>query len=98
MILEDCPITILLVYITIQYSTIVIIVLVYDNKCHRTIPQYIMSYSVVHKNVTISSDGQQYYIFVLQYFSMPIGDFILCYLHFRIQYLFVFHSLYVLDL
>ena len=34
-ILENCPITILLVYITIQYSTIVKIV--YDDKCHRTI-------------------------------------------------------------
>ena len=41
----------LLVYSTIQYSAIVIIV--YHNKCHRKLPQYIMSYSVVHKNVTI---------------------------------------------
>ena len=39
-ILENCPITIvvhnLLVYSTIQYSTIVLVVIVYDNKCHRT--------------------------------------------------------------
>ena len=52
MILENCPITIvrsLLVYSTIQYNTIVLIV--YDNKCHRTIPQYIMVYCVVHKDV-----------------------------------------------
>ena len=56
-ILESCPITIvilnLLVYnSTIQYSTIVIIVYD-DSKCHRTIPHYIMSCSVVHKSVMI---------------------------------------------
>ena len=53
---ENCPLTIvilnLLVYnSTIQYSTIVI--LVYGSKCHRIVPQYIMSCSVVHKNVMI---------------------------------------------
>ena len=58
LILENCPITTvvhnLLVYSTIQYSTIiVIIIIIYDNKCHRTMPQYNMSYSVVHKNVMI---------------------------------------------
>ena len=42
----------LLVYnSTIQYSTIAIIV--YDSNCHRTIPHYIMSCGVVHKNVVI---------------------------------------------
>ena len=55
-ILENCPINTivilnLLVYSTIQYSTKVIIV--YDSKCHRTIPHYIMSCSVLHKNVMI---------------------------------------------
>ena len=35
--------------------------------------------SVVHKNVMILSDWQQYYIFVLQH--TPIGDLLLCYLH-----------------
>ena len=52
-ILENCPITIvilnLLVYSTLQYSTIVIIV--HDSKFHRTIAQHTMSCSVVHKNV-----------------------------------------------
>ena len=69
MILENCPITFailnLLVYSTIQYSTIVKIV--YDSKCHRTIPQYIMSCSVVHKNVMVLWDWQQCYVFVLQH-------------------------------
>ena len=44
----------LLVYLyssTIQYSNIAIIV--YDSKCHRTIPHYIMSCSVVHNNIGI---------------------------------------------
>ena len=49
-ILENCPISIVicnvLVFNTIQCSTIVIIL--YDSKWHRTIPQCIMSYSVVH--------------------------------------------------
>ena len=58
MILENCPITIvcnLLMCSTIQYNTIVMIV--YDNKCHRTIPQYIMGYSVVHKNEPFNDWG-----------------------------------------
>ena len=41
-ILENCPITTvvhnILVYSTLQYSAIVIIV--YYNKCHQTVPQY----------------------------------------------------------
>ena len=49
-LLENCQITFvilnLLLYSTIQYSTVVIIV--HDSKCQRTIPQYIMSCSVVH--------------------------------------------------
>ena len=50
-ILESCPkILNLLVYnSTIQYRTIAIIV--YDSRCHRTIRHYIMSSSVIHKNV-----------------------------------------------
>ena len=28
-----------------------IVIIVYDNKCHQTIPQYTVSYSVVHKNI-----------------------------------------------
>ena len=53
---ENCPINTivilnLLVYSTIQYSTKAIIV--YDSKCHRTIPHYIMSCSVLHQNVMI---------------------------------------------
>ena len=54
MTLESCPITIvrnLFLYHTKQYN--IIVITVYDNKCHRTIPQYIMGYSVVHKNVMI---------------------------------------------
>ena len=38
-------------YSTVQYSTVV---MMYDDKYHRTIPQYNMSYnSVVHKNFMI---------------------------------------------
>ena len=46
----------LLVYSTVQYSTVqysTIVINVYDSKCRRTIPHYIMSCSVVHKNVMI---------------------------------------------
>ena len=55
-ILESCPISNVILHLlvynsTIQYSTIAIIV--YDIECHRTIPHYIMSCSVVHKNVMI---------------------------------------------
>ena len=68
MILENCPITTivrsLIVYSTIQYGTIVI--MVYDSKCQGTLPRYTMSYSVGHKNVMMLSDWQQCYIFVLQ--------------------------------
>ena len=40
-------------FISVQYNRVQyhIVVIVYDNKCHRTIPQYNMTYSVVHKNV-----------------------------------------------
>ena len=34
-----------------EYSTIVVVL--YDNECHRIIPQYTVSYSVVHKNIMI---------------------------------------------
>ena len=57
MILENYPISVVrkLLACTVLYSTaqhhIISIILVYYNKCHRTIPQYIMTYSVVHKNV-----------------------------------------------
>ena len=55
MILENYPITFvcnLLVYSKIKYSTIVIIVslIVYDNKSHRTISQYIMGYIVLRSS------------------------------------------------
>ena len=73
-ILENYPITIvihnLLVYSTIQCSTIVIIL--DDSKCHRTImPQYIMSYSVVHnKNVKILQNLQHNVTF--SFYDTPI--------------------------
>ena len=55
-ILENCPITIvirsLLVYSTILCSFTIVIILD-ESKCHRTLPQYIMSCSVVHNNVMI---------------------------------------------
>ena len=42
MILENCPISIVILSIhAVQYSTIVIIV--YNSKCHRPILHYIMS-------------------------------------------------------
>ena len=53
---KNCPVTIvrnLLVYSVKQQSTIVIIV--YDDKCHRTIPQYVMDYSVVQKNIMMAT-------------------------------------------
>ena len=59
-ILESCPITILILNLlvynsTIQYSNIAIIVVYDGNKCHRTISHYIMSCSssVIHRNVMI---------------------------------------------
>ena len=40
-----------------QYHIVIIsYYLVHDSKCHRTIPQHIMSYSVLHKNVMILQD------------------------------------------
>ena len=89
MILENCPITIvrnLLVYSTIQYGTIAIIV--YDDKCHRPIPQYFIICSVVHKSVMILSDWQQCYIFVLQHAHRRLYTMLSA----CIQYMFVFHS------
>ena len=41
-------------YSTIQYSTIVIIV---NDKCHRTIPQYTVSYSVIDKNISTTGNS-----------------------------------------
>ena len=32
------------------------------------------------------------------FYNKPIGDFILCYLHVFSTYVFVFHSIYLLDL
>ena len=49
---------------TTQCSTIVIILPWYIIKYPRTIPQYIMSYSVVHKNVMTLGLAKQCYIFV----------------------------------
>ena len=99
MILENCPITIiildLLLYSTIQCSTKVIIL--YDSKCDRTIPQYIMSCSVVHKNVIMMlSDWQSNATFSFYNSPRSIGDFI-----YYVIYMFsvrVCISLYVLDL
>ena len=56
MVLENHPRSVVrkLLACTVQYSTAqhhISMILVYSNKCHRTIPQYIMTYSVVHKNV-----------------------------------------------
>ena len=95
-ILENCLITIvilnLLVYSKIQYSTKVI--LVYESKCHRTIiPHYIMSCSVVHKNVMILWDWQQRHVFVLQHAHRELYTL----LSTCVQYVFISHS-YVLYL
>ena len=55
----------------IQYSTIVTIV--YDNECHRTIPQYTVNYSVVHNNVS-TTRNVTFLFRVLQLYCCTTGN------------------------
>ena len=52
--MENCPIAFVILNLLVVYNSTIqyyksIAIIVYASKCHRTIPHYIMSYSIVNK-------------------------------------------------